>query len=422
MKNVTIRALFGLALLSASGIIATQMYWVNRAYQLEEKEFNLNVTSSLRNVANKIWMMKKIQPVVNNVVEQIRPDYFIVHINDKVEPEVLEHFLKEEFTLENLITDFEYGMYDCMSDSIPVRKFVPMGAQKALSLTHFELPKLKNENYYFGVYFPDRKKFLLSQLSIWTISSLVLLLVLVFLAYIVFLVLKQKRLSEVQKDFVNNMTHEFKTPLASIQLSAEVLKKPGIIHNPQRLLNYATIIDNEAAQLALHVERVLQMAHAERGTIQLKKESLNWQELIQQVTHSFRNLVASRGGRLELKLPQAPVMFMGDKLHLKNTLNNLLDNAIKYCDKTPEITILLQENTKAIELTVRDNGIGIDKAHMKFLFKRFFRVPTGNVHDVKGFGIGLNYVNIIAKAHNGTVYCRSETGVGSEFVLKFRKK
>src|SRR5690606_25213235 len=140
MKNVTIRALFGLALLSASGIIATQMYWVNRAYQLEEKEFNLNVTSSLRNVANKIWMMKKIQPVVNNVVEQILPDYFIVHINDKVEPEVLEHFLKEEFTLENLITDFEYSMYDCMSDSIPVRSFVPMGAQKALSLTHFELP------------------------------------------------------------------------------------------------------------------------------------------------------------------------------------------------------------------------------------------------------------------------------------------
>ena len=422
MKNVTIRALFALALLSASGIIATQMYWVNRAYQLEEKEFHLNVTSSLRNVANKIWMMKKIQPVVNNVVEQIRPDYFIVHINDKVEPEVLEHFLKEEFTLENLITDFEYGMYDCMSDSMPIHQFVPMGVQKALPLTHFELPKLKNENYYFSVYFPDRKKFLLSQLSIWTISSLVLLLVLIFLAYIVFLVLKQKRLSEVQKDFVNNMTHEFKTPLASIQLSAEVLKKPGIIHNPQRLLNYATIIDNEAAQLALHVERVLQMAHAERGTIQLKKELLNWQELIEQVTHSFQNLIESRGGQLKLKLPQTPVMFMGDKLHLKNTLNNLLDNAVKYCDKTPEITILLQENTKAIELTVRDNGIGIDKAHMKFLFKRFFRVPTGNVHNVKGFGIGLNYVNIIAKAHNGTVYCRSETGVGSEFVLKFRKK
>ncbi len=422
MKNVTIRALFALALLSAAGIIATQMYWVNRAYQLEEKEFNLNVTSSLRNVANKIWMMKKIQPVVNNVVEQIRPDYFIVHINDKVEPEVLEHFLKEEFTLENLITDFEYGMYDCMSDSIPVRGFVPMGAQRMLPATRPELPRLKNENYYFGVYFPDRKRFLLSQLSIWTISSLVLLLVLVFLAYIVFLVLKQKRLSEVQKDFVNNMTHEFKTPLASIQLSAEVLKKPGIIHNPQRLLNYATIIDNEAAQLALHVERVLQMAHAERGTIQLKKELLNWQELIHQVTHSFQSLIEKNGGTLNLLLPEHPVLFNGDKLHLKNALNNLLDNAVKYCDKTPEITIRLQETAKTIELSVQDNGIGIDKVHLKFLFKRFFRVPTGNVHDVKGFGIGLNYVNIIAKAHNGEVSCTSEPGLGSIFVLKFHKK
>lgn len=421
MKNAAIRILFLLALLSAGGIIATQVYWVRSAYRLEEKEFNLDVVSSLRNVANKIWMMKKMQPSVSNVVEQIEPDYFIVHINDKVEPKVVEHFLKEEFTMENLFTNFEYGMYDCMSDSMPIRGFVQMSTQSEIMKSNMQLPKLKNENYYFGVYFPDRKKFLSSQLSIWTVSSLVLLLVLIFLAYVVFIILKQKRLSEVQKDFVNNMTHEFKTPLASIQLSAEVLKNPNIVSNPQRLLNYATIIDKEAAQLSLHVERVLQMAHAEKGEIQLRKEPIIWQDLLTQTAHSFDNLLEKRNGHIELILPKEPVKFNGDVLHLKNAMNNLIDNAVKYCEADPKIEIALQNKPDKIEVSIKDNGIGIDKAHHKMLFKRFYRVPTGNIHNVKGFGLGLNYVDIITKAHHGKVICRSEAGKGSQFILIFEK-
>ncbi len=421
MKNTTIRILFVLALLSSVGIIATQVYWVRQAYHLEEKEFNLNVMSSLRNVANKIWMVKKMQPIVTNVVEQITPDHYIVHINDRVDPTVLEHFLKEEFTLNNILTNFEYGFYDCMSDSIPVRAYVQMSKQEPISEDHFLLPKLKNENYYFGIYFPDRKKYLDSQLSIWTISSLVLVLVLAFLAYVVFLVLKQKRLSEVQKDFVNNMTHEFKTPLASIQISAEVLKSPKIVENPQRLLNYATIIDNEAAQLALHVERVLQMAHAEKGSIQLKLERNNLQDIIQQVVSSFENIVARKEGCILLQIPDQPVYMNCDALHIKNAISNLVDNAIKYCEEQPEVIITLEEHQNHILLSVKDNGIGIAQSHHKMLFKRFYRVPTGNIHNVKGFGLGLNYVNIITKAHGGKIVCKSEPGNGSSFILNFPK-
>lgn len=421
MKNATIRLIFVLAVLSCAGIIATQTYWVQRAYVLEEKEFNLNVNTSLRNVAMKIWEMKRVQPLVFNVVDQVSPDYFIVQINDHIESVVLEHFLRVEFEKRNIITDFEYGLYDCMHDTVMSYHYVQMSGSNETFDPVMNFPPLTRENYYFGVYFPHRNKYLTSQLSIWILSSLVLLCVLVFLGYVVFVILRQKRLSEVQKDFVNNMTHEFKTPLATIQLSAEVLKNPDIIKKPQRLLNYATIIDNEASQLALQVERVLQMAHAEKGEIQLRKEQIVWQDLLRDVSNNFEHMLLKNEAKIHLDMPEQAIVFSGDKLHLKNAVSNLIDNALKYAAENPEITIRLKESHKEIRVEVSDNGIGIDKAHQKMLFRRFYRVPTGNIHDVKGFGLGLNYVRIIARAHGGEAICNSKVGKGSIFSLIFPK-
>ncbi len=421
MKNATIRLILVLALLSAIGIIATQVYWVKKAYDLEEKEFNLNVNNGLRSVALKIWEMKRIQPMVSNVVEQIQPEYFIVQTNVHIDPDVLQHFLSAEFEKRDIITDFEFGQYDCESDTLFSYHYVHMSGSKDAFEPVMNFPRLSKENYYFGVYFPHRKNYLAAQLSIWILSSLVLLCVLIFLGYVVFVILKQRRLSEVQKDFVNNMTHEFKTPLATIQLSAEVLKKPDIIRNPQRLLNYATIIDNEASQLVLHVERVLQMAHAEKGEIELRKGPLIWQELIQEVVNSFESMLAKKGALVHLHMPDHEVAYMGDRLHLKNAVSNLVDNALKYTEENPVIDIYLKENNKQITIEVCDNGVGIDKAHQKMLFKKFYRVPTGNLHNVKGFGLGLNYVRIIARAHGGEVLCNSKPSKGSCFTLIFYK-
>lgn len=422
MKTRAIRLIFLLAILSAAGIIATQAYWVKRAYDLEEKEFNLNVNTALRNVAMQIWEMKMIQPLVYNVVDQIEPEYFVVQINDHVDADVLRHFLTSEFEKRSIITDFEYGMYDCMTDTVMNYHYIQMSGSSEPFTPTMHFPSMKRSNYYFGVYFPHRQNFVASRLSIWIVSSLVLLCVLVFLGYVVFVILKQKRLSEVQKDFVNNMTHEFKTPLATIQLSAEVLRNPDIVNKPQRLLNYATIINNEASQLALQVERVLQMAHAEKGEIQLRSQLIIWQELITDATRSFETILIKKEAALHLHFPDEPVKYHGDKLHLKNVISNLIDNALKYGEERPEINIYLKENNKQVQIDVSDNGTGIDSAHQKMLFKKFYRVPTGNVHDVKGFGLGLNYVSIIMKAHGGLIQCNSKLGKGSTFSLIFPKK
>lgn len=419
MKSATIRLIVILALLAGAGIIITQVFWVGRAYELQEREFELNVNTALRNVATEVMQLKQTQVPNYSPVDRINPDYYVVQTNVFIEQDLLQHYLVSAFTRQNINTDFQYGLYDCMSDTVTYHGSYLMEADRPGSSNTTIFPKLPRENYYFGVYFPHRQRFIVSKLSLWIFSTLALLCVVGFLGYLLFVIFKQKRLSEVQKDFVNNMTHEFKTPLSTIQLSADVLKNPDILQNPQRLLNYATIISNESTQLSTQVERVLQMAHAEKSRLDLHTTNFVWQELLEQAVPIFRHMAEAKEGSLTLEMPEQPIHFRGDVLHLKNVIGNLLDNAIKYCDNPPRIHIFLKTFRRKVCVQVRDNGIGIDRQHQKLLFRKFYRVPTGNVHNVKGFGLGLNYVHLIMKAHGGTITCDSTPGKGTIFTLTF---
>jgi two-component system phosphate regulon sensor histidine kinase PhoR len=404
------------AFLGAIGIIITQTYWVRKAYQLQEKEFELNANLALRNVASNIAELKHIQLPIYSPVEQIAPDFYVVQINVHIEKEVLAHFLQSSFTQQNMITNFWYGLYDCMTDTIQYAGYLNMQGNKIVSQSIPHFRKVKKLNYHFAIYFPDRKRYLSQQLSVWIVSTLVLVFILLLLTYLLFLILKQKRLSEIQKDFVNNMTHEFKTPLASIQLSADVLKNPTILHNEQRLLNYATIISTEAKRLSHQVERVLQMAQANKGEIQLSKSHFIWQTLIKETLSSFDQAIALKRATIKLDFPTAPISYFGDQLHLRNCISNLIDNAIKYNETDPIITISIGI-AQQLRIAVEDNGIGINKNDQKLLFKKFYRVNTGNIHNVKGFGLGLSYVRLIINAHNGRIECESDLGKGTKFVI-----
>jgi two-component system phosphate regulon sensor histidine kinase PhoR len=404
------------AFLGAIGIIITQTYWVRKAYQLQEKEFELKTNLALRNVASNIAELKHIQLPIYSPVEQISPDFYIVQINVQVEKEVLAHFLQASFTKQNITTNFWYGLYDCMSDTVQYAAYINMQGNVIDDIPSASFKKLKKLNYHFAVYFPNRKHFLSQQLSVWIVSTIVLIFILILLTYLLFIILKQKRLSEIQKDFVNNMTHEFKTPLASIQLSADVLKNPTILHNEQRLLNYATIISTEAKRLSHQVERVLQMAQGNKGEIQLSKSLFVWQTLIKETLSSFDQAIALKRATINLDLPTAPISYFGDQLHLRNCISNLIDNALKYTETDPVITISIGISQQ-LTITVEDNGIGINKNDQKLLFKKFYRVNTGNIHNVKGFGLGLSYVRLIINAHNGRIECESDLGKGTKFVI-----
>jgi two-component system phosphate regulon sensor histidine kinase PhoR len=254
-------------------------------------------------------------------------------------------------------------------------------------------------------------------MGIWSFSSVVLLVVIFFFAYTLFVILKQKRLSEIQKDFINNMTHEFKTPISTIAVSTEVLKDPNIIHQPERLLNYAGIIEKENSRLKQHVERVLQIARLDKEDIELKKEVIDLHQLIHDAIGNVSLLLQEKNGNITVDLQASSHEIKADKLHFTNVLNNLLDNAIKYCNTSPEIMIRSFNQENKIGIEIKDNGLGILPENQKRIFQKFYRVSTGNVHDVKGFGLGLSYVKTIVGEHRGEMKLSSEIGKGSIFTL-----
>jgi two-component system phosphate regulon sensor histidine kinase PhoR len=205
--------------------------------------------------------------------------------------------------------------------------------------------------------------------------------------------------------------------LATIAISSEVLKDPSIAKNPERLLNYATIIENESQRLKQQVERVLQMAQTEKADVGLKKEQQDIHELIKEAVDNHKVALSSKRGEVGLALNATNSHILADKLHFTNVIGNLLDNAIKYCEKEPRIAITTSNSQASIQIEISDNGIGISSENQKKIFARFYRVPTGNLHDVKGFGLGLNYVKLIVEAHKGRISVQSTPGKGSIFTI-----
>ncbi len=397
-------------------MIFTQVYWVRKAFDLKENQFNHDVQAALIQVANQIIQINKTPTPRNNPVTQVSTNYFVVLMNSQIDQGTLGFLIKTEFERRNIKADYEYALYDCADQCMKGAEFVS-SKEKHLQASLTEMPAWKNDGYYFGVQFPFIEANLIGQMGIWGFSSAVMLVVIVFFGYTMFVILRQKRLSEIQKDFINNMTHEFKTPLSTITISSEVLRDPKIITTPERLLNYATIIQNESQRLKQHVERVLQMARLEKSDVGLKKESLDIHDLIQEAVQNISVSLHSKGGQVILNLNATDSTAMVDKLHFTNVLFNLLDNAIKYNQRAPELSVSTSSDSKQITIEVKDNGIGMTSDQLKKIFHRFYRVPTGNVHDVKGFGLGLNYVKIIVEAHKGKVTAESEPNVGSSFKI-----
>ncbi|MEQ9167229.1 MAG: HAMP domain-containing sensor histidine kinase [Fulvivirga sp.] len=415
MKRKSILALVIMAAISILGIVATQVYWFNKAFDTEEDLFNRDVNTALFNVANQFFEINEAAVPTVNPIKQLSTNYYVVMINNEIDANLLEYLLKTEFEKRSIAFDFEYGIYDCTNDKMVYGNYVSFDQEKSHA-SGSGLPKWENQSYYFGVQFPNKASIITNRMGIWIFSSSVLLLVVIFFSYAMFVILKQRRLSEIQTDFINNMTHEFKTPISTIALSVDVLSDPKITQQPERYLNYTTIIRNENQRLKNQVERVLQMAGMDKDEIALKKEPSNIHEVIHEVVDSISAGVEQEKD-IQLNLNAANAMADVDKLHFSNVLFNLLDNAIKYCRRKPEIKIETYNQKQNLIIRIQDNGIGISAEDKKRVFEKFFRVSTGNLHDVKGFGLGLSYVMQVIKAHKGKIDLESNEGEGSTFTI-----
>ncbi len=415
VKNKHIRLAVILGTISIVGIIAFQLYWVNQSYDLAEQQFNRTVEIALYNVADKMVRFNGHELPNENPVRQISSNYFIVDINEIIDASILDHYLKTEFEYSNINIDYEWAIYDCETDKMVFGSYISTSKNDDNEERSFQ--KYDEFTYYFGIIFPSKTIYVLKTMNIWIVSSFVLITALIFFAYAIFIIFRQKRLSEIQKDFINNMTHEFKTPISTIGISANVLSNKEILNNPDRLANYAAIIADQNKRLENQIEKVLQVASIEKNKLKLKHEEVDVHNLISDEIINFSLNVNSLGGRIELKLKAGKSIIVADKLHLTNVIYNLLDNAVKYSKKEPFITISTSNKGDDLILEIEDRGIGIEKKYIKKIYDKFFRVPTGNIHNVKGFGIGLNYVKNIVSAHKWKINAESKPGAGSRFII-----
>ena len=253
--------------------------------------------------------------------------------------------------------------------------------------------------------------------SLWMIlPGLIITIVIVFCGvFCLIVIVRQKKLSVIKNDFINNMTHEFKTPIATISLASQMLKDGAVTNTPDSVDRIATIIRDESKRLTFQVERVLQTALFTETRMKLKLKNINMNQLIEDLLPKFSLRVEDKGGKFSAYLEAEQDEVLADEVHVTNVISNLVDNAIKYCVKPPEITIYTRNKDKEIVISVIDNGIGIAKKDQKLIFERFYRVSTGNLHDVKGFGLGLSYVKKIVEAHGGRIDVESSPEKGSCF-------
>ncbi len=417
MKNSQIRWLIILGAFSIASILVVQIFWLRKAFDLRQSQFNYNVQLALKNVVESLCQFNGSDVPEVNPIEQVSSNYFIVRTNDVIPPQSLEYFLKAELQKRTINTDFEYTIYDCSNQNIVFSQYIDINSNENKPEQEILSPHYKENEYYFGVFFPHKTASIVNQMGIWIFSTSALLVVIIFFTLALFIIFRQKRLSEIQRDFVNNMAHEFKTPIATIAIASDYLAQPDASGFPDKIMNYAAIIKKENNRLMNHVERVLQIAKPEKANI-LDIQTFDLMEVIFEAKEDVKRMHQDVAIAFEVNNRFGTLMVTGDMMHLQNAIFNLIDNAVKYCRDQPRISIEVLEKNKYVLMNISDNGIGIPSKYQDLIFQRFFRVPTGDQHDVKGFGIGLFYVKMILKRMNGQIKLIKSTEGGSTFQLK----
>jgi two-component system phosphate regulon sensor histidine kinase PhoR len=414
MKRKMVYVIIVVSTLALLGIFVTQFYWVKESYKLKQEQFENSVRIALKGVVNQMLNYELAQ-------QKKLPDsisqYLDLPLAADINSGLLDFKITEEFNCMNVGSDYSYGLFSREDSTIIMGSY--KGYEQELVNSEHQIPMIgfkDFDNVVLSAYFPNQGNMLLMRMINWLMLSILFSLLLILSFYFtVYFLFRQKRLSEMKSDFINNMTHEFKTPLATISLSSEMLMQKNVNADPCKTGRYARIIFDENTRLQNQVEQILNISSLERGEFKLSHVETDMHELIRKVSANFNLTITKRNGILTKDLHASSSIMMVDKMHITNVLNNLLDNANKYSPDKPQISISTRDAEKGMIISVEDKGIGISHDNQRHIFKNLYRVPTGNIHDVKGFGIGLFYVKTIIEAHGGEIKLWSEPSVGTRF-------
>ncbi len=417
IRSKTLRWLIIMSAFLVAVILTVQLVWLQKVYKFERKQFNANVTKSIKGLFNSMKLNNDSSFTFEKNIELPLPEAYVARLDKLSSIDSISNFLSKELTDFDILTDCNISIYDPTLDKFSESRYIDIPDSYNAQKDKFETPVFSRPYTYLSIYFPHRGQYIVMQMLFWIVSSGILLVVLIGFSVSVFYLYHQQFLNETQKDFVNNFTHEFKTPLSVIKIAADVLHQPSIIEKPQKLKDYTEIIQNQTNHLQNQLNRMLVIAYTEHSTLPLQKELFDANKLLQQAVSNINPLIEEKMGTLAIENKTAKSFVNADRSYLLLAYINILENAVKYSVK-PEILVTTYMEGDDFCTDIKDNGIGIEKKQQRKIYNKFYRITYGDIHQAKGFGLGLNFVKKIMDAHRGTITLKSALGKGSTFTIR----
>jgi two-component system phosphate regulon sensor histidine kinase PhoR len=402
MKNLHLRKIILAGTFLLGCLMVVQVYWFSRAFDVAEKQFDHSVQVALKKVADSVSRDAAIKKLSSN--------FFFAQTESQLDPKALDSLIEEELKRRDLPVKYELGVYNAYDDTLVYGNYVE-GNKALRAESGAELIAGTSERN-FAVYFPDKRSYLASELKIWMFSTLILVMMSGFFAYAIYSLLKERKFAEVKNDFINNMTHEFKTPVTNIGIAGQILKQKS---QPE-VQRYVDILLKENEKLKDKIEQVLLGASVEHiGRKQFQEIDVH--QIVKDCAEAFGLKIQERNGSLQLQLNSTSSVVYGDSELLSQAINNVIDNAEKYSPEKPQIVLQTKDTAQGIEISIVDRGIGIPVSMNRKVFEKFFRVPSGDVHNVKGFGLGLSFVKQVIDHHRGKINLLSELNRGTQVTI-----
>ncbi len=417
MNKHTLQIIVFLTAISVIGIIVTQTFWIRKSIIIAQKQFDHRADKALGDIVDELKNYTDTSFRISHNLPLHKASEKSSTIFDVIDTSVLKSIMTKYINYHMLGSDYQYAIVRTADDSII---FSTPDYKKIRSKSEPYKACLsciwKEEYFHLSLCFNNRNKAILLGLSSWLfLSSLFILIIIFSFSFIIYTILRQKKLSELKNDFINNMTHEFKTPISTISLASEVLVNYEPEMPVERVKKYSQIIFDENQRMRDQVERVLNMAQHEKGELKLTKTQVDLHELILNTSTIDFFESSDKKLKIEFAFKAKKHTLYADELHLVNVIKNIIENAYKYSGDHPKLEISTSDFQNGILISFKDNGIGMSNETQKHIFEKFYRIPTGNVHNVKGFGLGLYYVKTMVEAHGGYIRVSGELNKGSRF-------
>jgi len=417
MRSTTLKWIILITTILIGLLVSAQLFWLNKIYKYDQKEFSTSVIKSIKGVYEDLDLSDSSGAELQQLIKQTNISTFRFRVNNVPPKDSLVNAVLNNLEDFGVFTDCRLSLYEPKTTRYLYEAYIPSATSKYSNSNDMDAPIYKNNYPYVQLYFPHRSQYILSSMSWWIISSLLLLFILIALGFSMFHLYRQKFLNEVQNDFIRNVTHEFQTPLTTLMVGLDAIAKPSILDNPEKLEKYTRLMQGQTAYLKQHIENLMKVLKAETHGLAPERELIVPNELIKQVIEQLRVTIEEKNAQVQLLLEENNSKITANKSGLFTAILNLISNAIKYAPH-PVVIVKTTVINGMYQISIKDNGIGIEEQYQKKLFHKFYRVPTGDIHNVKGLGLGLYFVKKVIDENKGNIHVKSIAGIGSEFVIE----